>query len=178
MPSRSGTSLIAASAVATPIGMLTKKIQCQLIVSVSTPPSSSPIEPPATATKVRRRSPSPARGLREHGHDHPEDDRGSQRPAHALNETGADQHTLALGESAEQRGAGEHSEADQEDAPLANQVTDPTRKQEQPAECDQAALTTHARVVLREGKVSWIVGRATLTIVASRTIISIPTQRT
>jgi hypothetical protein len=52
MPLRSGTSLIAASAAATPIGMLTKKIQCQLIVSVSTPPSSSPIEPPATATKV------------------------------------------------------------------------------------------------------------------------------
>jgi hypothetical protein len=52
MPLRSGTSLIAASAVTMPIGMLTKKIQCQLIVSVSTPPSSSPSEPPATATKV------------------------------------------------------------------------------------------------------------------------------
>ena len=34
-----------------PIGTLMKKIQCQLIASVSTPPSSRPIEPPAEATK-------------------------------------------------------------------------------------------------------------------------------
>ena len=33
-----------------PIGTLMKKIQCQLIASVSTPPASSPIEPPAEAT--------------------------------------------------------------------------------------------------------------------------------
>ena len=52
IPARSGTSLIANSAVASPIGRLTKKIQCQLIASVSTPPTSSPIEPPATATNV------------------------------------------------------------------------------------------------------------------------------
>jgi hypothetical protein len=31
---------------------LTKKIQCQLIASVSTPPRSSPIEAPAEATKL------------------------------------------------------------------------------------------------------------------------------
>ena len=35
-----------------PIGTLTKKIQCQLIASVSTPPASSPIEAPAEATKL------------------------------------------------------------------------------------------------------------------------------
>ena len=52
IPSSAGTSLIASSAVAIPSGTLTKKIQCQLIVSVSTPPASSPIEPPATATNV------------------------------------------------------------------------------------------------------------------------------
>ena len=37
--------------VAMPIGRLTKKIQCQLMGSVSTPPASRPIEPPAEATK-------------------------------------------------------------------------------------------------------------------------------
>ena len=52
IPSCAGTSLIASSAVAIPSGRLTKKIQCQLIVSVNTPPASSPIEPPATATNV------------------------------------------------------------------------------------------------------------------------------
>ena len=34
-----------------PTGTLMKKIQCQLIASVSTPPASRPIEPPAEATK-------------------------------------------------------------------------------------------------------------------------------
>ena len=35
-----------------PIGTFTKKIQCQLNVCVSTPPTSSPMEPPPTATKM------------------------------------------------------------------------------------------------------------------------------
>jgi hypothetical protein len=39
-------------AVAMPIGRLTKKIQCQLIACVSTPPASRPIAPPAAATKL------------------------------------------------------------------------------------------------------------------------------
>ena len=38
--------------MAIPIGTLTKKIQCQLIAWVSTPPASSPIAPPADATKA------------------------------------------------------------------------------------------------------------------------------
>ncbi len=42
---------MARRAVTIPIGMFTKKIQCQLIDCVSTPPTSSPIEPPAEATK-------------------------------------------------------------------------------------------------------------------------------
>ena len=41
----------ASTAVATPIGMLMKKIQCQLIAWVSTPPASRPTVPPAEATK-------------------------------------------------------------------------------------------------------------------------------
>src|SRR3954454_20561720 len=40
------------AAVAAPIGTLMKKIQCQLIVSVRTPPASRPIEPPAEATNA------------------------------------------------------------------------------------------------------------------------------
>ena len=47
----SSTSLTARRAVATPTGRLMTKIQCQLIDWVSTPPASSPIEPPADATK-------------------------------------------------------------------------------------------------------------------------------
>ena len=36
-----------------PIGRLMKKIQCQEMASVSTPPASRPIEPPAEATKPK-----------------------------------------------------------------------------------------------------------------------------
>ncbi len=52
MPGSSGTSRRAASAVATPIGRFTKKIQCQLIDCVSTPPASRPTDPPAEATNA------------------------------------------------------------------------------------------------------------------------------
>ena len=37
--------------VAMPMGRLMKKIQCQLMPWVSTPPASRPTEPPAVATK-------------------------------------------------------------------------------------------------------------------------------
>ncbi len=52
MPSRPSTSRVARKAVATPIGTLMKKIQCQLIAWVITPPAIRPIEPPAEATKL------------------------------------------------------------------------------------------------------------------------------
>ena len=52
MPSSAWISRAPATAAKTPIGRFTKKIQCQLIASVSTPPSSSPSEAPAAATKL------------------------------------------------------------------------------------------------------------------------------
>ena len=51
MPSSFSISRIARIPVAIAIGTLTKKIQCQLIDWVSTPPISSPMVPPAEATK-------------------------------------------------------------------------------------------------------------------------------
>jgi hypothetical protein len=52
IPRSGASSRRATSQVATPIGMFTKKIQCQLMASVSTPPASRPIEAPAAATKL------------------------------------------------------------------------------------------------------------------------------
>ena len=51
-PRRARAARVARNAVAMPIGRLTKKIQCQLMASVSTPPASRPIEPPAEATNA------------------------------------------------------------------------------------------------------------------------------
>ena len=52
MPLSRASNRWARSAVTMPIGMLMKKIQCQLMAWVSTPPASSPIDPPAEATKA------------------------------------------------------------------------------------------------------------------------------
>ena len=52
MPSSWASSRNASTAVAMPIGTLTKKIQFQLRPSVSTPPASRPIDAPADATKL------------------------------------------------------------------------------------------------------------------------------
>ena len=82
-----------------PIGTLTKKIQCQLIACVSTPPASSPTEPPAEATNAY--TPIALRllaRLGEHRHDHAEDHRRGHRAADALDEARADEQRLALRE--------------------------------------------------------------------------------
>jgi len=52
MPSSRWRIRVAAMPVSRPIGMFTKKIQCQLIACVSTPPASRPIDAPAEATNA------------------------------------------------------------------------------------------------------------------------------
>src|SRR5215217_5093019 len=53
MPLSVSISRPAITAVAMPTGTLTKKIQCQLIDWVNTPPTSKPTAPPADATKAK-----------------------------------------------------------------------------------------------------------------------------
>ena len=91
--------------------------------------------------------------LGEHRHDHPEDDRRRQGAADALHEARADQHALGLRDRAQQRRAGEHGEADQEDAALADQVADPAGQQQQPAERDQVGVDDPGEVGLGETKI-------------------------
>ena len=52
-PGAAGSSFSEVKNTAIPIGMLTRKIQCQLSTSVSTPPSSTPIVPPPDITKPK-----------------------------------------------------------------------------------------------------------------------------
>jgi hypothetical protein len=52
-PLLAGSSFSESATTAAPIGMLTRKIQCQSSTSVRTPPSSTPIEPPPEATKPK-----------------------------------------------------------------------------------------------------------------------------
>jgi hypothetical protein len=92
-------------------------------------------------------------GVREHRHDHPEDHGGGQRPANALDEARADQQALALGQRAEQRRDGEHSESDEEDPPLPDQVAKTPRQQQQAAERDQVGVDHPGEVALREAEI-------------------------
>ena len=89
-----------------PIGMLTKKIQCQSIDCVSTPPASRPDGPAGGGDeRVHADRLGLLAGLGEHRHDHAEDHRRGHRAADALDEARGDQQRLAgLGEAAQQRG--------------------------------------------------------------------------
>ena len=52
-PRPPGSRLRQSAKTTTPTGMLTRKIQCQLSVSVRIPPRSTPIVPPPAATKPK-----------------------------------------------------------------------------------------------------------------------------
>ena len=133
---------------------------------------------PRTRRSRRRRSPSPAPRLGEHRDDHPEDDRRGHRAADALDESGRDQHLLALGDAAQQRGDVEDAEPGEEHAAAGDQVAEPAGEQQQAAERDQVRVDDPGEARLGEAEVAWIDGSATFTTVASSTIISMPTQST
>ena len=141
--------------MATPIGRLTKKTQCQLSAWVRIPPASRPSEPPATDTKTyaliaRARS----LGLGELGDDDREDHRGLGGGADALQEAGGDQRALARGEAAQERGGGERDEAGQEHALAAGEIAEPPREQQQAPEGDQERVDDPGEVRLAEVEVA------------------------
>jgi hypothetical protein len=80
------------------------------------------------------------------------DHRRGERPADPLDEAGADQHRLGRRGGAEQRGDGEDRQPDQEDAALAEQVTEPPGQQQQPAEGDQVGVDDPGQVGLGEAE--------------------------
>ena len=138
----SGSSIRRASrAVASPSGTFTKKIQCQSIACVITPPASSPTEPPAEATNAYTPI-ARACSLRlgEHRHDHAEDHRRGHRAADPLHEARGDQQRLAVGEPAQQRGEREDGDPGEEHAAPSDQIAEPPRQQQEPAEGDQIAV--------------------------------------
>jgi hypothetical protein len=92
--------------------------------------------------------------LGEHGDDHPEDHRRRQRAANPLDEARSDQQALTLGERTKQRRGGEHTESNEKDAPLPDQVADATGQQKQATERDQIRVDHPRKVVLRETQVA------------------------
>ena len=80
--------------------------------------------------------------------------RGDDRRAEALEGAGADQRRLRPGQPRQQRGHGEHDDADEEDAAAAQHVGGPAAEQQEPAE-DQGVGADHPlEVLLREPEVA------------------------
>ena len=124
-----------------PIGRFTKKIQCQLIDCVSTPPATRPTEPPAEATNAN--TPIALACSRGSGNIVtiiPRITAEVIAPPTPCTKRAATSHDGALSGAAQQRGAGEQGDAREEDAPAADQVADPAREQQQAPERDQVGV--------------------------------------
>ena len=162
-----------------PIGRLTKKIQCQLIAWVRTPPTSSPIEPPAEATNANTpiafacslgslnivtiipriteeviAPPAPC----------------TKRAAISIPWLDESPHTAEAAVNTPR--------------PVRNIRRRPTRSPSRPASSSSPPneirypFTTHARRDCEKCRSDWIDGSATFTTVASSTIISMPVHST
>jgi hypothetical protein len=84
--------------------------------------------------------PRPQRGLGEHRDHHSEHHGRGHGPADALHEPRDNQHLLAGGQAAAQRGHGEHGQPGDEHPPAADQVTEAPGQQQQAAERDQVRV--------------------------------------
>ena len=174
-----GNSRSESSTTAMPIGTLTRKIQCQSSESVSTPPSSTPIEPPPDATNPK----TPIAFARSAGSvnrfiiSESETAEATAPPtpctARAAISTPCDsaspQQIEAIVNSA---------------MPPMNSVRWPYRsprrppRSRNPPNVSRYAFTTHASEVDEKPRSSLMEGSATFTIVVSSTIMSVPRQRT
>ncbi len=131
-----------------------KKIQCQLTVCVSAPPTSRPREPPPTATKMyaliaRARSPGSGNSVTISAMI-TEDEIA---PPSALDEARDDQHRLVVREPAQRGGGGEHRDAGEEHALAADEVAESPGEQQEAAERDHVRVDHPAEIRLREVQV-------------------------
>ena len=124
-----------------PIGRFTKKIQCQLIDCVSTPPASRPTEPPAEATNAN----TPIAFACSRGSGNivtiiPRITAEVIAPPTPCTKRAATSTTRLWASAAQQRGAREQRDAREEDAPAADQVAEAAGQQQQAAERDQVGV--------------------------------------
>ena len=155
MPRSSGSSRVAKTPVAIPIGRLTKKIQCQLIAWVRTPPASRPIAPPAAATKLY--TPIALACSDGFGNIVTIIPRITAEviapPMPWTNRAPINSAWLSASPQTQRRG-GEHRQPGEEDPPAADQVAEPADQQQQTAERDQVRVHDPREARLREVQVA------------------------
>ena len=139
---------------ATPTGMLTRKIQCQLSRSVSTPPASTPTLPPPAATKPM----TPIALVRSAGSvnsvitiENATTD--TTAPPSPCTARAAMRNGLRRGQAAGQRGRGEEREAADEEPAVAEQVAEPAAQQQEAAEGQQVGVDDPGQRGLGEAEV-------------------------
>ena len=128
-PVSGSSSRVARTQAAAPIGTLTKKIQCQVSRSVSTPPASRPIDAPALATKEK----TPIAFACSPGSGNivtiiPRITAEASAPPTPWTKRAAISISGLDGQAAQQRGEGEDGEAGEKDRAPADQVTEPARR--------------------------------------------------
>src|SRR6266540_1366915 len=92
----------------------------------------------------------PVRALLEARHHDRERRRRDDRAAESLHAAGGDQHPLRLGEPAHEGGEREERDADDEDAPAAEQVGRPAAEEQEAAERDRVGGDHPLQVLARE----------------------------
>ena len=124
-----------------PIGMLTRKIQCQLSVSVRTPPSSTPIVPPPEATKPKTpiafaRSAGSVKSVIISESATAE----ATAPPTPCTARAAISMPCEVARPQHERGDREEGDPGQEEPPVAEQVAEPAAEQQEAAEGEQVRV--------------------------------------
>src|SRR6476469_3209441 len=177
-PGAAGSSFSEDTNTATPIGMLTRKIQCQSRASVSTPPSSTPIVPPPDITKPK----TPIALARSAGsvkstmisENATAETTAPPRPCTARAATSSPC-VFASPQARDERVKSAIPIRKRRRWPYRSPSRPPSRRK--PPKVNRYALTTHASDVGEKPRSLRIDGSATFTIVVSSTIIKSPQHR-
>ena len=153
-PRSAGSSRRVATTTATPIGRLTRKIQCQSSTSVRTPPSTTPTLPPPEATKPM----TPIAFARSAGSvksvmTSDSATTATTAPPSPWIGAGGDEELLRLGGAAGQRRDREEHEADEEELAMAEEVAEPPAEQQEAAERQQVGVDDPRQRRLAEAEV-------------------------
>ncbi len=155
------------------MGTLTNMTQRHDANSVSSPPATRPMAPPAAETVVKRPMARTRSGaLGEERREQGQRRRRGEGGADALEGPGGQQHPAGGGQAADQGADREQGDADEEDAAPAEEVTGPGPEEEQAAEGEDVGVEHPGQPRSEKPRPRWMWGRATLTMVVSSTTMS------
>ena len=154
-----------------PIGMLTRKIQFHADLG------DDPAEQHADGSSTREDEADDTHrlgalgGLGEHDHEQRQHHDRDDRAADTLSGPRDDEELLGVGQTACERRDREDGDADEEQPPVTEEISEPPTQKQEAAERQQVRVHHPRERGLREPRSSPIAGSATFTIVVSSTIM-------